>query len=132
MYYCRMNKLGGAPKCARCNKSVFKAEQAIGGTQTYHIACFRCKDCGRTLDGTILTEKDMEIYCRSCYGKKWGPKGIGFGVLGDTGKGHESKTVGSDEVVPSKVEEKKSFCGACGKGPQDGKFCSDCGKPMMK
>ncbi|KAL0196479.1 hypothetical protein M9458_010051, partial [Cirrhinus mrigala] len=31
------------------------------------------------LDSTTLAIHDQEIYCKSCYGKKYGPKGYGYG-----------------------------------------------------
>jgi len=31
------------------------------------------------LDSTNATEHDDELFCRSCYGKKFGPKGYGYG-----------------------------------------------------
>ena len=34
---------------------------------------------GDAVDGEGL------VYCKACYGKKFGPKGIGFGTLADTG-----------------------------------------------
>lgn len=38
------------------------------------------KQCNRRLDSGNLTEHEGEIYCRSCYGKLFGPKGYGYGV----------------------------------------------------
>ena len=36
------------------------------------------KECHKNLDSTNLTEKDNEVYCKSCYGKRFGPKGYGY------------------------------------------------------
>ena len=36
-------------------------------------------NCTRRLDSNNLTEHDDDIYCRSCYGKLFGPKGYGYG-----------------------------------------------------
>lgn len=38
------------------------------------------KPCNRRLDSSNLTEHAGEIYCKSCYGKLFGPKGYGYGV----------------------------------------------------
>jgi hypothetical protein len=47
------------------------------------------------LDGTNLAEnKERQIFCTACHGKLYGPKGFGFGTLGDTGKGEDRITVG--------------------------------------
>lgn len=48
--------------------------------------------CNKKLDSTIVASHEGEIYCKSCYGKKFGPKGYGFGVGAgtlsmDTGEG---------------------------------------------
>ncbi|VDD78420.1 unnamed protein product [Mesocestoides corti] len=45
----------------------------------FHKRCFRCKTCGKSLDSTNIATKDDEIYCKTCYGKQFGPKGFGFG-----------------------------------------------------
>ena len=37
------------------------------------------KSCNRRLDSSNLTEHNADIYCRSCYGKCFGPKGYGYG-----------------------------------------------------
>ena len=35
--------------------------------------------CRKGLDSTTVAMHDQEIYCKSCYGKKYGPKGYGYG-----------------------------------------------------
>ncbi|KAM9072247.1 cysteine and glycine-rich protein 2 isoform X1 [Balaenoptera ricei] len=35
--------------------------------------------CRKNLDSTTVAIHDDEIYCKSCYGKKYGPKGYGYG-----------------------------------------------------
>lgn len=45
----------------------------------WHRKCFKCKDCNRTLDSIIACDgPDRDVYCKTCYGKKWGPHGYGF------------------------------------------------------
>ncbi|KAI7897905.1 uncharacterized protein BX663DRAFT_526874 [Cokeromyces recurvatus] len=68
----------GAPKCPRCEKSVYMAEQVIGPGGPWHKNCLTCKECNKRLDSTTLTEKNNEAYCKTCYNRKWGPKGYGF------------------------------------------------------
>ncbi|KAJ3132080.1 hypothetical protein HK101_004638 [Irineochytrium annulatum] len=70
---------GGAPKCPRCEKSVYAAEQITGPGGMWHKMCMTCKECNKRLDSTNLTEKDREAYCKACYGKLYGPKGYGYG-----------------------------------------------------
>lgn len=47
--------------------------------QEWHKKCFKCKDCNKTLDSIIACDgPDRDVYCKTCYGKKWGPHGYGF------------------------------------------------------
>ncbi|KAI8052766.1 hypothetical protein BDF21DRAFT_431914 [Thamnidium elegans] len=71
-------RFGGAPKCPRCEKSVYMAEQVLGPGGPWHNYCLTCKECNKRLDSTTLTEKENEAYCRTCYTRRWGPKGYGF------------------------------------------------------
>ncbi|XP_076022748.1 cysteine and glycine-rich protein 1a [Genypterus blacodes] len=72
-------RFGGAEKCSRCGKSVYAAEKVIGAGNSWHKRCFCCSVCGKSLESTTLADKDGEIYCKSCYGKNFGPKGFGYG-----------------------------------------------------
>ncbi|KAL7061955.1 hypothetical protein AAHC03_01191 [Spirometra sp. Aus1] len=71
-------KSGG---CPRCGQRVYDAEKAIGcpGDLKFHKRCFRCKVCSKSLDSTNICTNEDEIYCKTCYGKQFGPKGFGFG-----------------------------------------------------
>ena len=73
-------KWGGAEICPRCGKSVFIAELMRAAGKAWHKSCFTCNICNKRVDSSTLCEREGEIYCRSCYGKNFGPKGIGFGV----------------------------------------------------
>ncbi|KAJ3072088.1 Cysteine and glycine-rich protein 1 [Podochytrium sp. JEL0797] len=67
--------------CPRCGKQVYFAEQILGpGGVKYHKLCFRCSDCGKSCDSTNMAEKDSVLFCKTCHGKKFGPKGYGYGV----------------------------------------------------
>ncbi|KAI9015791.1 hypothetical protein CLU79DRAFT_837904 [Phycomyces nitens] len=70
-------RFGGAPKCPRCQKSVYMAEQVIGPGGAWHANCLTCKECNKRLDSS-LSERDGEVYCKVCYTRQWGPKGYGF------------------------------------------------------
>lgn len=35
--------------------------------------------CRKGLDSHTVAAHESEIYCKSCYGKKYGPKGYGYG-----------------------------------------------------
>ena len=69
-----------APKCAKCNKSVYKAEEVRAANKMFHKLCFKCTSCNKLLETNILSEHLGDLYCRNCYGKNFGPKGYGYGV----------------------------------------------------
>lgn len=69
-----------APKCANCNKSVYKAEETRAANKIFHKLCFKCTSCNKLLQTNILTEHAGDLFCRNCYAKTFGPKGVGFGA----------------------------------------------------
>lgn len=69
-----------APKCAKCQKSVYAAEEVRAANKTFHKLCFKCTSCNKLLETNILTEHQGDLYCRSCYAKNYGPKGYGYGI----------------------------------------------------
>jgi len=69
-----------APTCSRCRKSVYQAELVRGGGGVWHKTCFTCAECGKLLDSTTLCDREGQIYCRKCYSKNFGPKGVGYGI----------------------------------------------------
>ncbi|XP_065845145.1 cysteine and glycine-rich protein 1-like [Oscarella lobularis] len=71
---------GGGVKCGRCNKSVYTAEEVKGAGQSWHKRCFTCQNCNKSLDSTTVADKNGNIYCKGCYAKEFGPKGVGFGI----------------------------------------------------
>ncbi|KAK7591198.1 hypothetical protein V9T40_002811 [Parthenolecanium corni] len=75
------NKGRNGNGCKRCGYAVYAAEQMISKGKVWHRRCFTCSDCTRSLDSTNLNDgPDGDIYCRGCYGKNFGPKGVGFGL----------------------------------------------------
>jgi len=73
------------PRCARCSKDVYDAEEVTAAGLKWHQSCFKCKTCARALNSANLRDKDKEIYCEHCYGKQFGAKGYGFGGGGGVG-----------------------------------------------
>ncbi|KAK0418290.1 hypothetical protein QR680_013478 [Steinernema hermaphroditum] len=68
------------PKCPKCGKSVYAAEEMVAGGYKWHKFCFKCTLCNKLLDSTNCCEHQAELYCKQCHGRKYGPKGIGFGI----------------------------------------------------
>ncbi|XP_061391835.1 muscle LIM protein Mlp84B isoform X1 [Musca vetustissima] len=67
------------PKCPKCGKSVYAAEERVAGGYKFHKTCFKCGMCNKALDSTNCTEHEKELYCKNCHARKYGPKGYGFG-----------------------------------------------------
>ncbi|XP_059618219.1 muscle LIM protein Mlp84B-like [Phlebotomus argentipes] len=65
--------------CPRCGGVVFAAELVISKGRGWHRKCYKCNDCTKTLDSIIACDgPDRDVYCKTCYGKRWGPHGYGF------------------------------------------------------
>ncbi|KAJ3754611.1 hypothetical protein EV360DRAFT_86678 [Lentinula raphanica] len=72
-----MHPFGGTPKCPRCQKAVYLAEQVIGpGRKLYHKPCLACTICNKRLDSLSLLEHDEEPYCKSCHIKNFGTRDL--------------------------------------------------------
>lgn len=74
-----MPNWGGGKKCGVCKKTVYFAEEVQCEGNSFHKSCFLCMVCKKNLDSTTVAVHGEEIYCKSCYGKKYGPKGYGYG-----------------------------------------------------
>ncbi|KAL1937433.1 hypothetical protein VTO73DRAFT_13769 [Trametes versicolor] len=76
---------GGTPRCGRCGLAVYFAEQVKAVGKTWHKGCLRCAECGHTLDSGKVADKEGEPFCHRCYGKRFGPQGSGYALLGKPG-----------------------------------------------
>uniref|UniRef100_A0A8D1ZBJ3 Cysteine and glycine-rich protein 1 n=1 Tax=Sus scrofa TaxID=9823 RepID=A0A8D1ZBJ3_PIG len=74
-----MPNWGGGKRCGVCQKTVYFAEEVQCEGSSFHKSCFLCMVCKKNLDSTTVAVHGEEIYCKSCYGKKYGPKGYGYG-----------------------------------------------------
>ncbi|CAG0907081.1 unnamed protein product, partial [Cyprideis torosa] len=65
--------------CPRCGGCVYDAEKMLAKGTQWHRKCFNCGVCHKPLDSINACDgPDRDVYCRTCYGKKYGPKGYGF------------------------------------------------------
>ncbi|KAI0033483.1 hypothetical protein K488DRAFT_47564 [Vararia minispora EC-137] len=72
-----MHPYRGSPRCPRCEKSVYAAEQVMGpGRRLYHKGCLTCYDCNKRLDSLSLVEHDEEPYCKNCHSKNFGTRDL--------------------------------------------------------
>lgn len=85
-------------RCPKCSKAVYAAEEVLGAGQKWHKMCFTCGKniffcpysnrnlnkfflglCRKMLESTTVAEHEGQVFCKQCYGRKFGPKGYGFG-----------------------------------------------------
>ncbi|KFD53612.1 hypothetical protein M513_05528 [Trichuris suis] len=52
----------------------------VAGGYKWHKFCFKCSMCNKLLDSVSVAEHQAELYCKQCHGRKYGPKGVGFGL----------------------------------------------------
>ena len=71
---------GGGNTCPKCDKTVYFAEQIKAAFHTWHRACFTCSTCDKRLDAATCCDSRDRVYCRPCYGRNFGPKGVGYGL----------------------------------------------------
>ncbi|CAL4124982.1 unnamed protein product [Meganyctiphanes norvegica] len=72
-------KAPATPKCPKCTKSVYAAESRVVGELQFHKECYKCSMCNKMLDSTNQNCHETVLYCKTCHGRKYGPKGYGFG-----------------------------------------------------
>ncbi|KAJ2783313.1 cysteine and glycine-rich protein [Coemansia javaensis] len=68
-----------APRCPRCGKSVYAAEEIIGPEGPWHRACFRCRACACRLEITTMVERNSDVYCKACFRRGAEPAADGAG-----------------------------------------------------
>ncbi|CAF3366842.1 unnamed protein product [Rotaria socialis] len=66
--------------CPRCGHATFHAESVPAAGKLWHKTCFRCGLCKKMLEMPTLAENDGDIYCKQCYTRKFGIRGVGFGI----------------------------------------------------
>uniref|UniRef100_A0A8C9SV65 Cysteine and glycine-rich protein 2 n=1 Tax=Scleropages formosus TaxID=113540 RepID=A0A8C9SV65_SCLFO len=106
-----MPNWGGGNKCGACQGTVYHAEEVQCDGKSFHKCCFLCMVCRKGLDSTTLAIHDKEIYCKSCYGKKYGPKGYGYGQGAGTLNMDRGERLGikPEDVIPVCLSPNCSF-----------------------
>ncbi|XP_072743647.1 muscle LIM protein 1 isoform X6 [Anoplolepis gracilipes] len=115
------------PKCPKCGKSVYAAEERVAGGLKWHKTCFKCGLCGKPLDSTNCSEHEGELFCKVCHGRKFGPKGYGFGggagcLSMDQGEHLQAKSEGEFSRGSNAILEPRAIA----KAPE-GEGCPRCG-----
>ncbi|KAJ8299121.1 hypothetical protein KUTeg_023181 [Tegillarca granosa] len=96
-------------KCPLCGKSVYAAEEKIAAGRKWHKFCFKCGMCNK---------------CWRCHGRKFGPKGYGFGggagaLSTETGAQFGNKECEMSNVPKQAHDWHKSCCN-----------CAECHKSL--
>lgn len=70
-----------ANKCTICDKTVYLTEKREACKKIYHIDCFRCggkndDGCKKKLTLDSYSVHSDEPYCKPCYTRQFGPKGV--------------------------------------------------------
>ncbi|KAL0126461.1 hypothetical protein PUN28_005078 [Cardiocondyla obscurior] len=115
------------PKCPKCGKSVYAAEERVAGGLKWHKTCFKCGLCNKPLDSTNCSEHEGELFCKVCHARKFGPKGYGFGggagcLSMDTGEHLQAKNEGEFSRGSNAILEPRAIA----KAPE-GEGCPRCG-----
>lgn len=145
-----MPRFGSQNICPRCGKAVYFAEQKMVLGKAWHKTCYKCAACNKSLMAVTQLERNGQIFCKSCYGKNFAPRGYGYGggagaLSSYTGEKPLAKTV-PKTAPPSYARTKNRFsrpaparpapapraaanaCFSCGTELKMGaKFCTNCG-----
>ena len=117
-------------KCSTCTKTVYFAERVSAGGKDFHKLCFKCKQCKKQLEPAKFSERDGLLYCKTCYGSLFAPKGYGFGNSIDSFSSAGAPAVNSaasGESHSTGVVSGAKFCEQCGVNVAGAKFCGQCG-----
>ena len=84
----------GEEKCPRCQGKVFHSERIVTNGKSYHKKCATCATCEKSI-GTkdICNGKDGDIYCKSCYARKFGAPGYRGAGAGDWTDAQSAETL---------------------------------------
>lgn len=109
-------------------------EQKEFGGNKYHIACFKCKQCNKSLSASNALTKDLEgggteVYCKGCHLGLFGPEGFrGAGKAMSRSDFAGSKAKPAKASAPTAKRGDKISCSGCGTLiHKDEKFCGECG-----
>ncbi|KAK2493362.1 hypothetical protein MC885_008627 [Smutsia gigantea] len=117
---------GGGNKCGACGRTVYHAEEVQCDGRSFHRSCFLCMVCRKNLDSTTVAIHDEEIYCKSCYGKKYGPKGYGYGQGAGTLSTDRGERLGIQPERPTANPNTSKYAQKYGGAEK----CSRCGEPV--
>eukprot|EP01114_Cavostelium_apophysatum_P010188 TRINITY_DN23670_c0_g1_i1.p3 TRINITY_DN23670_c0_g1~~TRINITY_DN23670_c0_g1_i1.p3 ORF type:complete len:126 (+),score=4.48 TRINITY_DN23670_c0_g1_i1:26-379(+) len=116
-----------ADKCGKCGKTAYPTEKVTALGKAWHKFCFKCAECGSTIElGKELGHEGMP-YCKRCHQSKFGIGGYGYGQ-GGTLSSHKYNT--ANQGSQPSATGGKNFCSGCGAAATGGGFCSGCGNKL--
>ncbi|KAJ8249649.1 hypothetical protein COCON_G00228650 [Conger conger] len=125
-----MPNWGGGNICVACQKTVYFAEEVQCDGKRFHKGCFVCMACGKGLDSTTVAVHEEEIFCRTCYGKKYGPKGE---ARDQTGGDPDASARHQPQPLPLRTEIRGSEkCPRCGESVYAAEKVMGAGKAWHK
>ncbi|CAF1087596.1 unnamed protein product [Adineta steineri] len=89
-------------RCPRCNQAVFHAESIPAAGKQWHKTCYRCGLCKKALEAMTMAEHDGNVFCKQCYARKYGIRGVGFGVGAGALAMDTGDRFGNTESLPNK------------------------------
>jgi len=85
---------GGQNACPKCDGKVFHAEKVEVNNRVFHKKCATCFTCSKPLTSRDLCDgKDGNIFCQSCYGRKYGAPGYRGAGCGDWTDAESAQTL---------------------------------------
>jgi cysteine/glycine-rich protein len=64
---------GGGAKCYTCNTTVYAAEAISYEKKSFHVDCFKCRNCSKKISPSGAEAKhigdEIEVYCKKCWGE---------------------------------------------------------------
>lgn len=61
-------------ECPKCERKVYFAERLTFQNYYWHKVCFKCTSCRKRINTSAeASDNNGEPYCKTCYGKQFGP-----------------------------------------------------------
>ncbi|XP_076307440.1 uncharacterized protein LOC143223391 [Tachypleus tridentatus] len=89
--------------CKVCGKHVYLMDKIMAVKSAFHKSCFRCKECGKSLNVDTYSSHGGEIYCKPHHKQLFQPKVNVEDISGDVGQ-IEERTVEDLDNIRSRFE----------------------------
>ncbi|XP_013794026.1 uncharacterized protein LOC106478060 isoform X2 [Limulus polyphemus] len=89
--------------CKVCGKHVYLMDKIMAVKSAFHKSCFRCKECGKSLNVDTYSSHGGEIYCKPHHKQLFQPKVNIEDTSGDVGE-TEERTVEDLDNIRSRFE----------------------------